>query len=811
MEDVQIYIKSRYGLLVDRDVVAKALVDLAGEPRIGGNETEYLDIPILVSLLFIPHLLRMQQQQQQQQEIQNNNAEGSSIVEQSDLEENQVKDDVGDDNPFENVLKIIIDDLRIKDFKELVLDTNMLRNIFETYGEENVCEKALQEMINIVKDVGSKNDNGQLILDAETFSKALTNDLNIYQPELEIAGSSLSQDFRTMCSLKDSDSGLEDSNGNEEIANKKFTSIYTASNIDLSADRMQSDNALVIFLLLVTVYTMAYFSGYGYIDGLLQCSENGNHFGCYVVAAIGDWLYIFFAVGVLCSVTLYTVGIDENIHGKYQNFKQFFGLCVMAYFIFVPLVPNRKSNPLFNNESRYGFEWAAYFVVGTGIILLVFQITALVRHIFPGAKKNILALECVRRRENCIKIATRYKVNKIYEHSIHLHLSPSPNETLNEENSFHGRSSSQKALLQFEKLQFKTERVNAYSWGIWKSLDHFIYKEYGVWVGIRVWAANLAQIVVTFTFTFLLFRIHRFILQTYEDNPINIAYHDSPVSRALYYNESGSYVFDVTAIDTDFLSQNNLIFAYPFDTGVQIRQETVNEKIINTLLHGLSMSRDMTAVWGVETFDIIFDQLDESIYNVTGIHLSLASEYVNLYLSYQGNFVRFVIDFGRDRVTANELSTALIVGGVFGVLAMIFVAYSYYPSAISQILLLRHGGIMSPLKDESFQHLRTQAFAPSSLFGGSIWGALATGLATFTLIGAIVFFSIWSQTSQMVVLIIAQLIGLTVTIIIRALIICTIHGIAHTAFYRKKPLLSNIVNILLECWSVGTAFGIIIG
>jgi hypothetical protein len=53
----------------------------------------------------------------------------------------------------------------------------------------------------------------------------------------------------------------------------------------------------------------------------------------------------------------------------------------------------------------------------------------------------------------------------------------------------------------------------------------------------------------------------------------------------------------------------------------------------------------------------------------------------------------------------------------------------------------------------------------------------------------------------------AQIIGVTVTILLKVVIMGILRQKFHKAFYRKKPAASNIMNVILEAWNIGLSLG----
>lgn len=105
---------------------------------------------------------------------------------------------------------------------------------------------------------------------------------------------------------------------------------------------------------------------------------------------------------------------------------------------------------------------------------------------------------------------------------------------------------------------------------------------------------------------------------------------------------------------------------------------------------------------------------------------------------------------------------------------------------------------------------RNSPFAATPLYGGAIWGVVASGVGVGFVQGAFLFLCIWSETSEYLLSFIAQSIGLVVSLLIKFMLLQAFKKACNAAFYRKHPAGHNVITILLETWSVGFSVGYII-
>eukprot|EP00978_Attheya_sp_CCMP212_P039229 scaffold202179_cov75-Attheya_sp.AAC.1 len=367
-------------------------------------------------------------------------------------------------------------------------------------------------------------------------------------------------------------------------------------------------------------------------------------------------------------------------------------------------------------------------------------------------------------------------------------------------------ASSRSAILNFQHQEKDVETVGGIFW-VWEKFNHLLAKQ-GIWLGARRIAVFVSQLIAIFAFSFFLWVSLQSVHRSYNNDPTTVVLEP----RSLYYNASGSFLLTSSEAHPDVLRSNNLTFGYQFDTSLDSYEvETPKERLLRNTLNAIQISREVTAIVGMESVEILLDELADGLYNATGIELSSVLAYVELYVSFQGNFVSFVYEQGKKRISEKEATIALIFGGLCGLLAMIHVAIHYIPSSMTQTLMLRHGVfIPSPLTDKRFVSLRISPWAATTLFGGGIWGIVMTGFLFGGLTGSFLFLCVWSETSEYLLAFIAQMIGLFVSLSLKFIILFSIKKTCYDGLYRKKPVMANIVTMILECWNVGIAIGFII-
>lgn len=155
-----------------------------------------------------------------------------------------------------------------------------------------------------------------------------------------------------------------------------------------------------------------------------------------------------------------------------------------------------------------------------------------------------------------------------------------------------------------------------------------------------------------------------------------------------------------------------------------------------------------------------------------------------------------------------EVVAGATAGLVAGLIAALSITIIYIPSFISTVLKFR-GGVIGSLKDKQFIIYRYAAEQVTILFGSSFWGCFFTGAAAVILVGGIVFLIVWHVTRSVLYTIIAQLIGIGTTYLLRVLVLLFLRRQYCAAYYRKpmETMKDNFMHLVLECWNLGISSG----
>lgn len=131
------------------------------------------------------------------------------------------------------------------------------------------------------------------------------------------------------------------------------------------------------------------------------------------------------------------------------------------------------------------------------------------------------------------------------------------------------------------------------------------------------------------------------------------------------------------------------------------------------------------------------------------------------------------------------------------------------PSTVATILKFRTG-VFETLKHPNFNGYRTQLEDVSFLLGIMLWGIFFSCITLFVLVAGAVFLAVWQITRPLLINFAAPLIGLSVTIVFKMVLIHVLGKVNYAGFYRRRPAVGNAATLALECWHVALTIGYMI-
>lgn len=407
-------------------------------------------------------------------------------------------------------------------------------------------------------------------------------------------------------------------------------------------------------------------------------------------------------------------------------------------------------------------------------------------------------LSCTLGKEHNSKLAIRHKVQKLCDNALALHQYPRDTSSLFRD--------SQMAISKFESLEYEEDFVGGFWWAYKNYL--LLEKEQGIWVSARSVAAHASHILTTFTFIFASAFLVNYVREQYRNG--RATYDPRTFSRSLYFNESGFYAYRQENIDNNnFLVENNLTFAYNLDDEANFYVESASNNYLRNVVSTIQLT-GVLDVMGTDPLIRLREKANELLFNTTGISIDTAKTAFEVLRAFEGNFVEFLFDNGRNKIMEGEIVPSLIFGTVCGTLVILSITIAFCPNIFLQALEFRHGAFSAPLVDTTFAVLRKAPLNATFFFGGTIWGCLVAGVVSAALFGFIFFLIIWRETNKIALTIISSLIGIGITAIFRSLLIFVSKRSTFTAYYRSRPARANFIVIILESWNIILAAGEVI-
>jgi hypothetical protein len=232
-----------------------------------------LDLCELVALLLIPHLRKIQESDKEKQ-----------------------------DDLFGRVLRLILEDNAGKaEMTEHVLDKRFMRKIIKSYGELHASDELIEQMVRHA----SGGAAGDVVLNIDTFFRALTGDIERYNPAFEERWSTHYEDvfeYQAPSSAivtvgQDAGAVYKDPTTMEKslvdgypVKQRTIKHVYTAPALDHTADTYRSQTYTIFLWIGLGVTYLAYVQGF---DLSTNVNCNFEDFSCKIGNSIVQWFLIF--------------------------------------------------------------------------------------------------------------------------------------------------------------------------------------------------------------------------------------------------------------------------------------------------------------------------------------------------------------------------------------------------------------------------------------------------------------------------------------------------------------------------------------
>lgn len=754
----------------------------------------------------------------------------------------------------------------------VLVTMDFLREIMDMFGEFNLPDEILQEMIDTAS--GNKNQNPpQFYMTKASFLQAMTADTQLWKTSVDHNMSThyddarLARDAKLLLAPEPSDEPVEDPAPRKSSDDKDkngvtnsalpFEKMYTASNIDNSADTYRSTVWFALVWTSTVWIYMAYISGFNHkIEKIEGCD---NEFGCDIALAILNWMTI--ALSLMCYGFLWimvaNLGNDtaptDTIRQKLRtSFRLFFAM-LLVYFACIHTYFTEVEDTLLNTVKTDDFRGAYIIVLVMGICIMWCQLGRFLS-IYVSLPFTKGSQE---KKERRTKHAASSKTLKFIQHATMLHVSPDDEKAsvssalhkssvsesvtelsrkLHSMNSM-GKSSStknngmsaSKVLLNYSRLQDHEEESGGIIW-TWKSLwDGSLLNEEGIYLHGRLLAVNLVQFLIAIFLIGYVVTLLGYVEGLLEPQDDGCSFRVDGILVASqepsWFEQFGTFVNNATEGWNDLTSDWQAFEASNFTIDNQTLQNVGNltevgtglweqgEGFYNATLKGFEALFNLNETHFGDLFGSIYEgQVPE--WNGTAFSNGALTVCYDLYIS-NGT------DVWINEVTAqNELieslsldkweyTTAFSIGLIFAISAALTIATIFIPSFVSWVLKYR-SGFEPSLKGSKLTYLqyRTSPDQTAIIWGSAFWGILASCAFAFMFFGGITFLLVWEWTRLFLKTVIAQYIGIAVTITIKMVVMLFCRHIFYAGgYYRRRPAASNIMNVVLEAWNLGLSIG----
>jgi len=537
--DVKAFLMSRYGISVTEEEVRKIIFKgLAG----GDEESACIDIVEIVAIMIIPLLVKVSNglKKEKQKALMDkilSDDEKKAIDDEKKANDDHLVDEQKRLEPpstiIADVLKTILLDIAVDAddkspssrpdvfLKPPKLTPQLLKRILLELDEHEMMlnNDLIEEMISMA----SKGGDGETFLDVNTFARALTGDIKLYNIDNEIRFSTIFDDvFPEGFRKKENDAGRSIMETDEENSKKAESSSETTSDaqsrrafshIDFTADNILSwEHVCLIWLTIVFSYYFYVLSNGSSIS--FSCHE--EHFGCLVADKIVKWLEIMLKLVILGTI----VGSGLSLgNGNFTRsvFMPIIGLASTILFIFFPAFYNMDNFIFSTYKAEHGFE---YILVVFGILLALIQIKNLVALLFDNTellhKNRFLAgFLWGSSTKNAFrsKQAGIFKVNQLVRNAYKLHQVCTEKtekgtkryvsqelKRMTREKLKRDKSTKETALENYANIVDETESVGGIYWA-WKEFaTGSLQSHEGIWLSSRLIAASAIQFVLVVLF-----------------------------------------------------------------------------------------------------------------------------------------------------------------------------------------------------------------------------------------------------------------------------------------------------------------------
>jgi hypothetical protein len=443
------------------------------------------------------------------------------------------------------------------------LTTDVIHQLLISLGEEYWTDDVIEQMVHLAKGGGgtSSNDDDDEeppLLNADTFLRALTADLGMYDSRTELRVTTHYADVNAAPAPTKSEATASSLSSPSPSSPPPLERVFTASSIDYTADTYASLTwAVLVWFLLAGFFFLYMFNGLSRRMFPLGC--NDEEFGCKIANAVVLWLeimiklcivgFIYIASSTLGNSVYLLTGDNSTAPSKATaaitiavSVATVFASTLLAYlvqvdaFVFdtdVPAPDDDVGGTLYLGDdpalagttippkqppAHRQVDVLLGATLALGLICMLAQLAQLVRAVLPrhlAARSSILSgfmRSSASTMEHRTKIAASHKVREMVRHAVSCHaLTTSPADAGGLATSVKyeaknvlrlvaqnvdGRISH--ALFQFQERLQDRETVGGLLYtinGLFRNGNPLATKE-GVWIFPRLLWCNLGQWIV---------------------------------------------------------------------------------------------------------------------------------------------------------------------------------------------------------------------------------------------------------------------------------------------------------------------------
>lgn len=160
--------------------------------------------------------------------------------------------------------------------------------------------------------------------------------------------------------------------------------------------------------------------------------------------------------------------------------------------------------------------------------------------------------------------------------------------------------------------------------------------------------------------------------------------------------------------------------------------------------------------------------------------------------------------------TRQDVYYALFPAASVSIIVMVCLVSIYIPSSFSTIILYRCGQIPS-LGSRYFLKYRNAVDVAYMNTGNAIFGIIGSAVLFYLIIGLIIFLFTYDATQGFMIRVAVWGLGLTITIMLKVVLVKTCRTTMYKSFFRTKPKSANLSNLALESWFIGLGPAVLIG